>query len=71
MGCSCFKEASGKVADGGKAGGVNDHVCFGSVPYYQGGRVPCDVGIRCFFADMGCLDCCTSCGEDSESEEHP
>ena len=71
MGCDRFKEVSEKLADGGKAGGIHDHVCFGSVPYYQRGSVPCDVRISCFFADVAGLDCCASCGKDSESEENP
>ena len=33
-GCGRFEEAPEKVADGGEAGGVNDDVCFGGVPYY-------------------------------------
>ena len=70
VGCYRLEDAPEKLADGGKAGGVNDHVGFSGVPYYQGGCVPCDVGICRLFADVGGLDRCAGRGKDSESEEN-
>ena len=69
VGCHRLEDAPEKLADGGKAGGVNDDVGFGGVPYYQGGRVPRDVGVCRLFADVGRLDRRAGRGKDSESEE--